>query len=82
MRLNRMKIVSDTVADGEWTGSQYGKKTTTKVRVVRQGPDRFTQLNTKQTVGGESITVALQLLKGAERLAVRKPMTYTTSGTK
>jgi len=49
----RIKIVSDTVMEGDQTGIFSGKERTGKSRYVFQGPDRFTFVAKDSTPGGE-----------------------------
>jgi len=50
----RLRVVSDTVLDGESAGVAEGKKSKAKGRFVHQGPDKVTYHETESTLGGES----------------------------
>ncbi len=51
--IDRMKIVSETVAEGKGTGVQLGKKVSSQLRIEHQGPDRITLSRTEMIAGGE-----------------------------
>ena len=51
--IEHIRIVSETVGEGESTGSTFGKKDSSKIRNVFQGPDKFTNFTTNEIVGGE-----------------------------